>query len=197
MILSKSVLEHETSRRNLNVLWLLSKLWAEEVNGCLHGPLNQMAITILHANARLSSALATEPQGKFTSGFPPKVLKQTFLHKVRILTSETSWPDITSWVKFPTSLPLSHYIVNVRLVHNGQKHFTLQMKVPFPTILCLHLGLLTPRWPHQLHEKQLVKALTAVVPSSQSFHSLTRGSAESGVSPFLLSGFTAELPGPP
>lgn len=61
------------------------------------------------------------------------------------------------------------------------------MKVPLQTILCLLLGLLTPRWPHQLHEKQLIKALTAVVPFSRSFHSLTYNCVESGVSPLFFS----------
>lgn len=85
-------MEHEISVRTLNVLWLWTQLGAEEVNGCLHGPPDQMAITILHTNTRafFFPALVIEPQGKFASKFSPKLWKQTFQCKVRILTSETS-----------------------------------------------------------------------------------------------------------
>lgn len=81
------------------------------------------------------SALVIEPQGKFASGFSPKVLKQTFEHKVRILTSETSWPDMTSQAKFPTTLPFFHYIVNVRLIQWSKTfHFANESGLPNHTV---------------------------------------------------------------
>ena len=133
------------------------------------------------------SALVIEPQGRFASRFSPKLLKQTFQRRVRILTSQTSWPDMTSQAKSPpppnTTLPLSHYIVNVRLLQWSKTFHLANESPPTPTILCLPLGLLTPRWPHQLHEKQLIKALTAAATFSWSLHSLTCSSVESGVSP--------------
>lgn len=110
----KYVVEHEVSTRGLNVLWLLILLGAEEVNGCLHGPLNQMAITTLNTN-KVFSALVIEPQRKFASRISPNVLKQTLQHsenfnKQNQLTrhdrlSETPPPA-------PPLLPLPHYIAN-------------------------------------------------------------------------------------
>lgn len=150
----KNVAEQEISIRSLNVLLLLSRLGAEEVNGCLHGPLNQMAITILHTNTRLwvfFSALVIEPQGNFHQGFFTKGFETNLpgqsenFNKRNQLTRHNNLSEPPNPSSPLPTLPRSHYIVNLRLIHNGQKHFTLQMKVPFPTILCLPLGLLTPR----------------------------------------------------
>lgn len=151
-----------------------------------------MAITITSHKHKAFSALVIEPLVKFASRFSPKVLQQTFQCRVRILTSETSWPDMASQAKFPTALPLSHYIVNVRLIqwsktfHLANESATANHTVPSPRSA---YPTLTPSAP----QKQLIKALTAVAPFSQSLHSLKYSSMEGGVSPLLPSDFTAEL----
>lgn len=155
-----------------------------------------MAITILHTNTGVFFlALVIEPQRKkfaSTKGSNEKTSQRW----VRILTSQTSWPHKTNRNPSPPPQPPTpylypplprHYIVNERLIHNAQKHFTLQMKVPFPATLCAPVGVLTPRWPHQLREKQLIKALTAVIPFPQSSHSLTFSTVETDVPPISLS----------
>lgn len=80
-------MEHEISTRGLNVLWLLILLGAEEVNGCLHGPLNQMAITILNTN-RAFSALVIEPQETFAFEVFTKGCESNFVAQSEIFNQQ-------------------------------------------------------------------------------------------------------------
>lgn len=127
--------------------WLFA--WTTKPNGHYHTSHKHEAF----------SALVIEPQGKFASRLWPKVSKQTFQHKVRILTSKTCRPDMTSQVKSPTTtLPRSHYIVNVRLIQWSKTfHLANESVLPNHTVPSPRSAYptLTPSTPWKTIDKSL------------------------------------------
>lgn len=78
--------------------------WAKEVNGCLHGQRNQMAITLFHTSTRLFQSLSS----LFIRSFTPKGSTQTSPRKRLTRRNKPR--------TFSTALPLAHSGVNARLI---------------------------------------------------------------------------------